>query len=308
MMAACPPTPDLQRRTVSRGGVDLAVFEGGNPEGPTVVMVHGWPDTHMLWTGVVERLAPDFHVVSYDLRGMGESSDPGDVAAFAMSEQADDLLAVVDAVSPDRPIHLLAHDWGSVAAWEAVCRPGVEARILSYTSISGPSLDHLGSWVRRSLRRPTPSSVGGVVAQLASSWYMALFVTPLARAFFGRFGTERRWGRFLQRVEGFAPQPWHHAPTLQRDMVSGLRIYRANVVPGLTRSRGPQVTTVPVLQVAPLRDLAIRGASLRESELWTERLERVEIPYGHWVALGHPEVVAGLVSRFVSAEESRRAA
>jgi pimeloyl-ACP methyl ester carboxylesterase len=306
MMSVMPT--DLRRRTVSRGRVDLAVFEGGNPDGPTVVMVHGWPDTHTLWTGVAERLAPDFHVVAYDLRGMGESSDPGSVPAFAMAEQADDLLAVVDAVSPEAPVHLVAHDWGSVAAWEAVCRPGAEERILSYTSISGPSLDHVGSWVRRSLRRPTPRSVGGLVAQLASSWYMALFVTPLARAFFGRLGTPRRWSRFLRRVEGLEPQPWHHAPTLQRDMVSGLRIYRANVLPGLTRSRGPQVTTVPVLQVAPLRDIAIRGASLRESELWTERLERVEIPYGHWVALGQPEVVAGLVSRFVTAEESRRAA
>lgn len=90
--------------------------------------------------------------------------------------------------------------------------------------------------------------------------------------------------------------------------MSGLRIYRASVLPSLTRVRGPRVTTVPVLQVAPLRDIAIRVAALRESELWTERLERVEIPYGHWVALGHPEVVATEVARFVRSEESRRAA
>ncbi len=299
---------DLHRRTVTRDGVDLAVFEGGDPAGPTVVMVHGWPDTHHLWTGVVERLAPDFRVVTYDLRGMGESSDPGAVSAFRMSEQADDLFAVIDAVSPDAPVHVLAHDWGSVGVWEAVCRPGSEERVLSFTSLSGPSLDHVGSWIRRSLRRPTPRALGGVLAQLASSWYMWLFVTPPARFFFGRFGTARRWGSFLRRAEGFAPEAWHHAPTLRRDMVSGLRIYRANVLPGLTRSRAAQVTTVPVLQVAPLRDVAIRVAALRESELWTERLERVEIPYGHWVALGHPEVVAGLVARFVRSEESRRAA
>jgi len=189
-----------------------------------------------------------------------------------------------------------------------VCRPGSEDRVLSFTSISGPNLDLGGSWIRRSLRRPTPGAVGGVVAQLASSWYMSLFLTPMARGFFGRFGSARRWGRFLERAEGFEPQPWHHAPTLRQDMVSGLRIYRANVLSGLTRSRRPQVTTVPVLQVAPLRDVAVRVAALRESELWTERLERVEVPYGHWVALGHPEVVAGLVSRFVRSEESRRAA
>ena len=61
--------PLMKRGTVSRDGVDLAVHEGGNPDGPTVVLVHGWPDTHHLWLGVAELLAPDFRVVAYDTRG-----------------------------------------------------------------------------------------------------------------------------------------------------------------------------------------------------------------------------------------------
>ncbi|MDX6204789.1 MAG: hypothetical protein QOF39_846, partial [Frankiales bacterium] len=59
-------TTSLSRTTVRSGGVDLAVFEGGNRQGPTVVLVHGWPDTHHLWGGVVDLLADDFHVVAYD--------------------------------------------------------------------------------------------------------------------------------------------------------------------------------------------------------------------------------------------------
>ena len=59
----------LERRTVRRGEVELAVFVGGNPDGPPVVLVHGWPDTHHLWVGVVDQLADDFRVVAYDTRG-----------------------------------------------------------------------------------------------------------------------------------------------------------------------------------------------------------------------------------------------
>src|SRR4051794_5953157 len=143
----------LERRTVQSGEVELAVFVGGNPEGPSVVLVHGWPDTHHLWGGVVDHLAEDFRVVAYDTRGQGESTDPGSVAAFALPALADDLIAVADAVSPDEPVHVLAHDWGSVGVWEAVSRHEAEERIASFTSISGPNLDYLGAWVRRSVAR-----------------------------------------------------------------------------------------------------------------------------------------------------------
>ena len=290
---------DLHRRTVTRDGTDLAVFEAGNSDAATIVFVHGWPDTHQMWAGVMELLAGRFRVVAYDLRGMGESSDPGEVEHFSLEEQARDLFAVIDAVSPDAPVHVVAHDWGSVFAWEAVCEEYAEERIASFTSISGPNIDHLAHWVRGTLRRPTPGDVAGVLAQLTSSSYIGVFVTPVGRWFFGNVASERRWERFLSRVEGFRPEAWHHAPTLTRDMVSGLRIYQANVARRLGSPPRERRTSVPVLQVAPTRDIAIRGSALGASEGWATQLERHEVPYGHWVALGHPDVVAEEVERFV---------
>lgn len=289
---------DPVRRTVRNGEIELAVFEAGDAADPTVLLVHGWPDTHQLWNGVAARLADDFHVVSYDTRGMGGTSDPGAVERFALPELADDLFAVADAVSPGAPVHVLAHDWGSVQAWEAVCDPRAQTRMASFTSISGPNIDHVGWWVRNSLRRPTPRGLLAVARQALSSAYVLFFVSPVARAIFRRFGTRERWQRFLQRSEGIACHPADHAATLPRDMVSGLRYYRANVARGLGGPRRRR-TAVPVLQLVPTRDRAVRGDSYAETPLWTERVERLDIPYGHWVPLSHPEVVAGETARFI---------
>ena len=48
-----------ERFVDSTDGVRVAVYEEGNPEGPTIVLVHGWPDSHVIWDGVVPLLAPD---------------------------------------------------------------------------------------------------------------------------------------------------------------------------------------------------------------------------------------------------------
>lgn len=291
-------TTDLTRRTVRNGEIELAVFEAGDPAAPTVLLVHGWPDTHHLWHGVTDRLAADFHVVSYDTRGMGESSDPGSDDGFALPELAADLFAVADAVSPDAPVHVLGHDWGSVQAWEAVCDDRAEERLASFTSISGPNIDHLGQWLRGNLSQPTPKGLLDVAAQALSSWYVTVFVSPAAPPLFRRFATRERWEQLLQRAEGVQPDPANHADTLTEDMVSGLRYYRANVLHGLGGPRERR-TAVPVLQLVPTKDPAIRGASYAETPKWAQHVERRDVPYGHWVPLSHPDVVADETARFI---------
>ena len=283
-------------RNVRRGDVELAVYEGGDRTRPTVLMVHGWPDTHQLWGGVAGLLADDFHVVSYDVRGHGRSTRPRADEAYLLDELSADLAAVAEAVSPGEPVHVLAHDWGSVQAWDAVCAPGAEGRYASFTSISGPNIDHAGQWFRDGLGSPRrwPAMAG----QMLSSTYIWGFVSPLGPVLMRRW-SKARWEQMLHRMEGIEPRPWHHADTLVDDMVQGLALYRANVLHRIHRPQERR-TSVPVLQLAPTRDIAIRAASLRESERWADRLERTEVPFGHWLPLSHPEVVAAELTRFVS--------
>ena len=140
------PAHAITRRTIEGDGLPLAVWEGRR-NGPTVVLVHGYPDTHVVWNRVVERLAGDFHCVVYDVRGAGESGVPAARAGYLLEHLRADLVAVLDAVAPTEPVHLVGHDWGSIQAWDAVVRassdPALSGRITSYTTISGPCLEHV---------------------------------------------------------------------------------------------------------------------------------------------------------------------
>ena len=60
--------------TIDTGEAAIRFRRGG--AGPPVLLLHGHPQTHVMWHGVAPRLAPDFTVVATDLRGYGDSSKP----------------------------------------------------------------------------------------------------------------------------------------------------------------------------------------------------------------------------------------
>ena len=70
------------------------------PDAPTVVLVHGYPDTSAVWRDVREQLAKDHVVVTYDCRGAGQSSHPQGSRHYVLARFVDDLVAVTDLVSP----------------------------------------------------------------------------------------------------------------------------------------------------------------------------------------------------------------
>lgn len=284
------------RRTVSRDGFDLAVFEQGNPDGETIVLVHGWPDTHHLWDGVVPLLTDRYRVVTYDTRGHGESSVPTAITGFRLAEMSKDLFSVLDAVSPDAPAHVLAHDWGSVQVWEAVCEPEAQERIASFTSVSGPNLDHLGKWVRArfSQRRYLQP-----LSQLLSSSYTGFFMTPvLPRLFFSVVGRPGLWRKFLRVLEGTPGDQIHLAPTFREDSISGLRIYSANIVSHLLHPR-ERHTDVPVQLLVNHRDIAVRPAIYDDADQWCTQLTRVDLGSGHWLPFSDPAVIARSTAAFI---------
>lgn len=289
-------------RRVTNGDVELAVFEQGPADGETIVLVHGWPDTHGLWQHVVPLLADTYRVVSYDSRGSGESTTAPRVQDYLLSAMADDLFAVIDAVSPGEPVHVLAHDWGSVTAWEAVCEPGAEKKIASFTSISGPNLDHLGKWMRASAAR---RRFAGPAAQAVASAYTVLFQIPGLCTLPLRFWFSQYWPAFLGFFDGLDPRLVNTAPTLAADMVTGLKLYRANIRPSLGKPRN-RYTDVPVQLVLNRNDKAVRPVGYQDTEKWVSDLQRREIVAGHWSPISHAGEVAAHTRAFISSLLERR--
>ena len=160
---------------VRSGEVELAVRVRGKGHRPTVVLVHGYPDTGAMWDEVAERLAERFRVVVYDVRGAGASSAPSDPLDYGLDVLMGDLEAVLDGVGADEPVHLVGHDWGSVQGWEAVIGDRVRRRIASFTSISGPDRRHLAQWAREAVRSG-PRGVAEVVGQARRSVYIPVLL------------------------------------------------------------------------------------------------------------------------------------
>lgn len=288
------------RRTVPGDGLDLAVFEQGDVGAPTVVLVHGYPDTHSVWTGVSGRLADRFHVVAYDVRGAGESGVPGTREGYDLDHLVADLGAVIEATSPDRPVHLVGHDWGSIQGWEAVTCGRLDGRIASYTSMSGPSLDHVAMWMR-ARRRLEPAALRALLRQGAKSWYVALFQAPVLAPTGWRTFVPRGFARYLREVEGVTAG--HPAPTLATDGMRGVELYRRNI-PARMRSPRQQSTDLPVLLLVAEHDRFVSPALLDGIEALAPNLVRRRAPGRHWLPAADPERFARWVTAFVERVEA----
>jgi pimeloyl-ACP methyl ester carboxylesterase len=280
------------------------VSERGTGAGPTVVLVHGFPDTSAVWNPVADRLASDHHVVSYDVRGAGNSEDPGSRAGYRLPLLVDDMVAVLEHTSPGSPVHLVAHDWGSIQGWEAVTTKGVAHRFASYTSISGPPLDHAALWVRRH-RSLDPVRVGPVLQQGLHSWYIAFFHLPLLPPLMMRpRRANQLWAAVLHR-EGVPTDDRWPAPTLGSDFAHGVDLYRANVGDRMRHPRAGH-TDVPVQLIVPTRDRYVSPPLLEGLEEWASLMWRRPADGGHWLIRSHPDDVARWVREVVASVECRR--
>lgn len=293
-----------RERWVRTGGIELCVAELGEPGRPVVVLVHGYPDSKEVWSEVAVRLADRFHVVLYDVRGHGRSSAPRPLrGGFTLEKLTDDFLAVVDTVSPDRPVHLVGHDWGSVQSWEFVTVERTRGRIASFTSMSGPSLDHFGHWINQRLTRPTPRRVGQLLGQGAKSWYVYLLHTPALPELAWRGPLGKRWPAILARVEK-VPGDGYPTSSLPSDAANGAWLYRDNVRNRLRRPRPDAHAHVPVQLITPLGDAFLSERLYDELERWAPTLVRRTLPAKHWIPRTRPDRVASWISEFVMSVEA----
>jgi len=87
-------------------GLMISAQEWGNPSGPEILFIHGFSQSYMSWMRQYESdLARDFHMVTYDLRGHGNSDKPLDAARYRDAKAwADEVQAVMDAAGFKRPV------------------------------------------------------------------------------------------------------------------------------------------------------------------------------------------------------------
>jgi len=300
---------EITERTVdSSGGVRVAVYEEGNPDGPTLVMVHGWPDSHVVWDGVVPLLADRFRLIRYDNRGVGKTSVPKPVSAYTMACYADDFAAVIDAMAPGQLVHVLAHDWGSAGTWEYLSRPGASDRVASFTSVAGPSADHLNRFIIGNLKRPyRPKLFLRALSQFLSFSYMGFFSIPVVAPLVVRRFLAGALRRSLVVRDGIPADKLHHSDTYKTDAANSLKVYGANYFRSVGSARTDHYVDVPVQLIVHTSDPFVRPYVYDDTKNWVPRLWRRDIKAGHWSPMSHAPTIAQSVRELVHHLEGKPA-
>ncbi|MFI7241576.1 alpha/beta fold hydrolase [Streptomyces qinglanensis] len=119
MTPALPALPGFDHlRVPGAEGVELSVATGGS--GTPVVLLHGFPQTHLMWRHVAPLLAAGHTVICPDLRGYGASDKPAaaDPDVYAKRTMAADIVSAAAALGHDR-FALVGHDRGALVAFRA---------------------------------------------------------------------------------------------------------------------------------------------------------------------------------------------
>jgi haloacetate dehalogenase len=282
----------------ARPDVTLHARIGG--EGPPVLLLHGYPETHLAWRHVAPVLAQRFTVVVPDLRGYGESSMPADDAGhtvYAKSAMAADMVAAMASLGHNR-FHLAGHDRGARVAYRlALEHPQAVERLavleIVPTLMQWRAFDARGAlaayhWTFLAQPAPMPERLiagdpAGYLGHTLKSWTACGTLTPFED---GALATYH--AAFAPRIAAFCAD-YRAGATTDRaadeaDLAAGRRI------------------TAPTLLIAGQRSFPARAGHGDPAKLWQDfapQIEAATVPGGHFLMEEAPEpVTAALLRHF----------
>jgi haloacetate dehalogenase len=259
-------------------GVRLTVAVGG--QGRPIVLLHGFPQTHLMWRHVAEDLARDHRVICPDLRGYGASDKPDH--GYDKRTMAADIVALAQELGHDE-FALAGHDRGALVAFRA----GLDhpAKITRLTCLDVlPTLD---MW---DVMHGTTAAVGFHLYLMAQPPGLPeQLIAAASDAFFGHFLDA--WTR-----DGTAIPPEiraHYLDACRHAVPSIVADYRASATIDVehdTRDKGTQLQMpVTVLQ----QDWGFGGEELWRA--WAPKLDHRTVTCGHFMAEEDPQLIADVL-------------
>ena len=168
------------------GGVKLHVREAGNPDGPPLLLIHGWSQHHLSWSKqFTGALAERFRIIAPDLRGHGASDKPEGAHLYdCAAPWADDIQAIIRALSLANPL-LVGWSMGAWCVMEYLSVHGEDA--IAGAAIVGASVMPPGDPVVVADRPPAVRAEGmysadqGVQLTSTIAFLRACFAAPLSK-------------------------------------------------------------------------------------------------------------------------------
>ncbi len=108
-------------------GIELDVIDEGPKDGPALIFLHGFPESHRTWRHQIAHLSDRFRCIAPDQRGYRGSSKPQEVSAYEPGKLIADVFQLADALEVEN-FTIVGHDWGGAIAW-GVALMGQDTRV-----------------------------------------------------------------------------------------------------------------------------------------------------------------------------------
>lgn len=282
--------PGFEHRYATVDGIRMHYVTGGNPDGETVVLLAGFPQSWYAWRGVMQLLAPTYRVIAPDLPGQGDSDRPeSGYDTQSLAEKVHGLLAELSISH----CLLAAHDVGAWVAWPYASLYGSEVRklVLLDAGIPGVTL---------------PDSLPVTPDKAWKTWHFAFHALPdLPEALIA--GNERVYLDWFLKRKTACPDVFSAEDMdeylrilmLNGGLRAGLAYYRAAALSATqNRERVKKgKLTMPILAIsAEQGSIADMAAPLRP---FAENVSGVWVPHcGHFLPEEQPQVIARELSSF----------
>ncbi len=257
-------------------GIEVHI-EGEGPR--TILMLHGWPDTHHLWDAQVAHFKSRARCVRFTLPGFdhAQASRPTPVASMCAL-----LDAVVEAVSPQAPVTLMLHDWGCVFGYAFATRHPERVERVVGVDVG----DAQSAVFKQSLTAKAQWAIFSYQIWLAFAWALGPVSPALAT------GMTRRTARALRCPSPVQRMGWQMNYPYAMEWFGSL---------GGWRGVGDPPTHCPVLYL-----YGLRKPFMFHSQPWLTALAAREgcavqaIDANHWVMLKAPQAFNDAVDQWLS--------
>jgi epoxide hydrolase 4 len=273
-------------------GVNLHVVQAGRPDGPLVILLHGFPEFWYGWHKQIPALAAAGYCVWIpDQRGYNLSDKPQGLDAYRIDVLAADVVGLIDAGGREQAC-VVGHDWGAAVTWRVANR--FPHRVAKAAVLNVPHPYVMGKYIRHSLR------------QILRSTYIAYFQIP---ALPERMLGADNWQPMVEALKRTAPPSLFSDDDIARyrsawsqpgAMTAMLNWYRAFVQRPTSWSPSPRVKP-PMLMIWGNADTALEAEMAPLSmELCDDGRLHLLDGVSHWVQHQAPAEVNRLLLEYLA--------
>ncbi|MFG3025037.1 alpha/beta fold hydrolase [Streptomyces sp. NPDC048254] len=279
-------------RWVDAGGIRLHAVEGGQPDGPAVVLLAGFPQTWWAWRKVMPQLADRFHVIAIDLPGQGHSERPD--GSYDTHTVAAYVHTAVNALGVST-YWLAAHDIGAWVAFSLALKYESRLRGVALLDAGIPGIT-------------LPDAIPTDPEVAWKTWHFAFHLVPdLPETLLS--GREREYVGWFLKAKTLSPDTFDDAEIEQYAAAvaadGGLRASLAYYRDAAESARknhealDRQHLTVPVLGISSSHgSIPDMAASLRP---WADDITGIVVPdAGHFIPDEQPDAIAAALAGFIT--------